>query len=55
MEILKTTKPMITLAEYKLLMFEGLIKKYGWEKTKEVSGLYNDTYKELVYNGFLSK
>lgn len=55
MEILKTTKPMITLAEYKLPMFEGLIKKYGWEKTEEVSGLYNDTYKELVYNGFLSK
>ncbi|MBQ7466476.1 MAG: GNAT family N-acetyltransferase, partial [Clostridia bacterium] len=31
MEILKTTKPMITLADYKLPMFEGLIKKYGWE------------------------
>jgi len=28
-EILKTTKPMITLADYKLGMFEGIIKKYG--------------------------
>jgi len=54
-EILGTTKPMITLAEYKLPMFEGLIKKYGWEKTEEVSGLYNDRYKELVYNGSLSQ
>lgn len=54
-EILGTTKPMITLAEYKLPMFEGLIKKYGWEKTEEVTGLYNDKYKELVYNGSLSQ
>ena len=55
MEILDTTKPMITIAEYKLPMFKGLIEKYGWEKTEEVSGLYNDRYKELVYNGFLTK
>ena len=55
MEILGTTKPMITIAEYKLPMFKRLIEKYGWEKTEEVSGLYNDRYKELVYNGFLTK
>lgn len=52
-DVLQTTKPMITLADYKLPMFEGIIKKYGWEKTQEVSGLYNDKYKELVYNGIL--
>lgn len=55
MEILGTTKPMITLADYKLPMFEGLIKKYGWEMTEEVTGLYNDKHKELVYNGSLTK
>lgn len=55
MELLGTTKPMITLADYKLPMFEGLIKKYGWVKTEEVSGLYNDKYKELVYNGSLTQ
>ncbi len=55
MEKLGTTKPMITLAEYKLPMFESIIKKYGWEKTEEVIGLYNNKYKELVYNGYLSK
>lgn len=55
MEILGTTKPMITFADYKLPMFEGLIKRYGWEKTEEVAGLYNDKHKELVYNGSLTK
>lgn len=55
MEILDTTKPMITIAEYKLPMFKRLIEKYDWEKTEEVSGIYNDRYKELVYNGFLTK
>jgi GNAT superfamily N-acetyltransferase len=53
MEILNTTKPMITLADYKLPMFEGLIKKYKWEKTQEVKGLYNDRSLELVFNGIL--
>ena len=55
MQILGTTKPMITLADYKLKMFEGLIKKYNWEQTQIVTGLYNDHSKELVYNGFLEK
>lgn len=55
MEILKTTKPMITLADYKLPMFEGLIKKYGWEQTQIVKGLYNEKNLELVYNGHLDE
>ena len=53
MEVLGTTKPMITLADYKLPMFQGLIEKYGWEQTQEVAGLYNDRSAELVFNGFL--
>lgn len=53
MKLLGTTKPMITLADYKLPMFQGLIKKYGWVKTETVEGLYNDKHKELVYNGSL--
>ncbi len=55
MEMLGTTKPTITLADYKFPMFEGLIKKYGWEITEEVTGLYNDKHNELVYNGSLTK
>lgn len=55
MQILGTTKPMITIADYKLPMFQGLIKKYNWDQTQVVSGLYNDHAKELVYNGYLEK
>lgn len=53
MDVLGTTKPMITLADYKLPMFSGLIKKYEWEQTQVVKGLYNDRSLELVYNGIL--
>lgn len=53
MEILETTKPMITIADYKLPMFEGLIRKYDWKQTQVVKGLYNDRSLELVYNGYL--
>ncbi|MBS7401348.1 MAG: GNAT family N-acetyltransferase [Eubacteriales bacterium] len=52
-ELLGTNKPLITIADYKLLMFEGLIKKYHWEQTQVVTGLYNDRSKELIYNGYL--
>lgn len=52
-ELLGTDKPLITIADYKLPMFEGLIKKYHWEQTQVVTGLYNDRSKELVYNGYL--
>lgn len=50
MELLQTTKPMITFADYKLEMFKGLIKKYDWEQSQVVQGLYNDHSKELFYN-----
>ncbi len=53
-EILGTKKPMITLVDYRLPMFAGLIKKYGWERTQEVKGLYNENSTELVYNGTLT-
>lgn len=55
MQILGTTKPTITLAEYKYPMFEKLIKKYGWVQTDSIIGLYNDSFSELVYNGSIEK
>ncbi len=55
MKWLGTTKPLVTLADYKLEMFRPLIKKYGWELTEIVSGLYNDRAKELCFNGTLTK
>jgi len=55
MRWLNTTKPLITIADYKLKMFEPIIRKYGWELTEVVSGLYNDRSKELCFNGSLTK
>ncbi len=55
MKFLETTKPLITLADYKLPMFQSIIKKYGWELTDVITGLYNDKTKELCYNGLLTK
>lgn len=55
MEFLGTTKPLITLADYKLPMFQPIIEKYDWKLTEVVSGLYNDKAKELCFNGKLTK
>lgn len=54
MQWLGTTKPLITLADYKLEMFTPIIKKYDWKLTEVVSGLYNDRSKELCFNGTLT-
>ncbi|MBQ8156164.1 GNAT family N-acetyltransferase [Candidatus Saccharibacteria bacterium] len=51
-EWLGTTKPLITIADYKLDQFAGIIKKYGWEETQVLdSGYYNDHSREHVFNG----
>mgnify|MGYP003375795079 FL=1 len=51
---LGTTKPLITIADYKISMFEHIIKKYQWELTQTMSkGYYNNTSRELVFNGKL--
>lgn len=55
MRWLGTTKPLITLADYKLEMFKSIINKYGWELTEIVSGLYNNRSQELCFNGSLTK
>lgn len=55
MRWLDTTKPLITLADYKLEMFLPIIDKYGWELTEVVSGLHNDGSQELCFNGTLTK
>lgn len=55
MDFLETTKPLITLADYKIPMFQPIIDKYGWELTEVVEGLYNDKAKELCFNGTLTK
>ena len=51
---LGTTKPLITIAEYKSSTFENIIKKYNWELTQTMSkDYYNNCSRELVYNGKL--
>ena len=49
---LGTTKPLITIADYKLPQFAGIIKKYDWQETQVLdNGYYNDHSKEYVFNG----
>ena len=55
MKWLGTTKPLITLADYKLEMFKPIINKYCWQLTEVVSGLYNNRSQELCFNGTLTK
>jgi len=51
-EWLGTTKPLVTIADYKLDQFSGIIKKYGWEETQILNtGYYNDHSREHVFNG----
>ena len=53
-KFLGTTKPIVTIADYKLPMFESIIKKYNWELTQTMGeGYYNSMSRELVYNGKL--
>lgn len=54
MNWLGTTKPLITLADYKLEMFTPLINKYNLELTEKITGAYNDRSKELCFNKILT-
>lgn len=55
MKWLGTSKPFITLANYKLEMFGSIINKYDWKLTEIVLDLYNDRTQELCFNGTLTK
>lgn len=51
MRFLGTTTPVITIADYKVPQFEGIIKKYGWRHTETLEkGYYNDRSTEWVFN-----
>lgn len=51
MEWLETTKPYITIRDYKLAMFKLFIQKYNWELTEVIQ--VNSKEKEFCYNGML--
>lgn len=49
---LGTTKPLVTIADYKLEQFKGIIKKFDWHETQILeAGYYNDHSREHVFNG----
>lgn len=49
---LGTTKPLLSIADYKIPQFEKMIRRYGWEKTQTLEkGYYNNDSTEYVYNG----
>ncbi len=49
---LETTKPLISIADYKVDLFSGIIAKYDWEVTQKLKGYYNKSA-EIVFNGTL--
>ena len=49
---LNTTKPLITMPEYKLEECNNIIKKYNWEKTEKIESCYSEK-NEIVFNGIL--
>lgn len=52
---LETTTPLVTISEDKLDMFQGIIKKHNWNQTQVLpKGYYNNTYREIVFNGFIN-
>lgn len=51
-DYLGTTKPLASIADYKLDMFHKIINKYNWEQTEVLpKGFYNNDYEEIVFNG----
>ena len=51
---LETTKPLITIADYKVPLFESIIKKYHWKLIQTMEeGYYNDFSREKVFNEHL--
>lgn len=50
---LGTTKPLITIADYKVPQFKKIISRYKWVLSQELRGFYNSSSTEFVYNGKL--
>lgn len=49
---LGTSRPLITLADFKLEQFSSIIAKYHWQITDMLElGYYNNHSRELVFNG----
>ena len=53
LKFLETDKPMLTVAEDRLEMFQPLIKKYNFEETQRLEDYYVKGSVEHVFNGIL--
>ena len=54
-KVLETTKPLITIMEDKLYMFEKIITKYKWELTDAIYSKYHDVMLEFCFNEKMPK
>lgn len=52
---LETEKPLITISEEKLNIFQKTIEEYHWRLTEIVEGIYRNNSKEFCFNGSLLK
>ena len=53
---LGTTEPLIMIADYKVWMFDTMIRMYKWRLTQVMKrGYYNDYSQEFVYNGRITE
>ena len=53
-DYLGTSKPLITITDYKVSSFKPILRKYDWKLTQIPSkGYYNSSSREFVYNGGL--
>ena len=55
-EWLGTTKPLVTIADYKLAQLAKFIKRYDWLETQVLeAGYYNNHSREHVFNGVIEQ
>lgn len=52
---LETEKPLITISEENLKLFQKTIDEYNWELTEVIEGIYIDNKSEYCFNGSLLK
>lgn len=53
--VLKTDRPVITVSNPHMEMFEGLFKKFGFEHYEEYPDYYRKGTSEHAYNGYLGQ
>ena len=55
LKYLETTKPLITISEDKIPMFQSIINKYNWQLIEIAEAIYISNKREYCFNGRLNK